>query len=75
MRVRLVFAGIILIASGFLGAAACTNQHLPAVFGPSACGTGAGPDRCAALNCPPGTHCSLTGNCTAYCEQEQLSTH
>jgi len=75
MRIRFVLAGLILAGLCLLGAADCTAPGLPSLVGPSSCGAGAGPDRCAALNCPPGTHCSLTSSCTAFCEQEQLSNH
>jgi len=64
---------IFLAAMALLGAAACSNQGLPGVFAPSSCA--AGGDRCAALNCPMGTHCALTSNCAAFCEQEQLTSH
>jgi len=75
MRNRFALAGFIVAAVFTLGTTDCSGPGLPGLLGPSSCGSGAGPDRCAALNCPPGTHCALTGNCTAYCEQEQLSPH
>lgn len=73
MRVRLADVGVVLAGILLLGVTACTGQGLPAILGPSSCG--AGPDRCAALNCPMGTHCALTSGCTAFCEQEQLTSH
>jgi len=73
MRGPLALRIIILAVACSLGGAACSGPGLPAVFAPSSCA--AGGDRCAALSCPMGTHCALTSNCTAFCEQEQLTNH
>jgi hypothetical protein len=72
MRIGTALRGLVLLAACSLGAG-CTNSGFPATLGPSSCA--AGGDRCAALNCPAGTHCALTSNCTALCEQEQLVPH
>jgi hypothetical protein len=68
MRARLSF--LLLIATAGLLATAGCDQALPPALRASSCG--GGPDRCAAMNCPAGMHCSLTSSCTPICEQEQL---
>ena len=71
MSVRSLLVGLFFSAL-FAGAAGCKIPGLPPS---SASSCGGGTDRCAALNCPPGMHCTLTSNCAALCEQEQLSPH
>ena len=71
MNVRLLFVLLIVVAAA-LGDQAC-GQGLPAAMTPSSCGGGS--DRCGAINCPAGMHCTLTSSCTPICEQEQLSSH
>ena len=72
MRVRPFFLLLLIVAAVSVGAGAC-GQGFPAALTPSSCR--GGPDRCGALNCPAGTHCTLTSSCAAICEQEQLTNH
>jgi hypothetical protein len=30
-------------------------------------------EQCSTLSCPPGTHCTLTSNCTPFCQQDTLA--
>ena len=46
----------------------CSGTVPPLLAPPaSSCG-----NQCAAVNCPPGSHCTLDGRCTPRCEQELL---
>jgi hypothetical protein len=58
-----VLAILVAIAAGV---SACGNK-LPGPASPSDCG-----DRCAAMTCPAGSTCTLTGNCTPRCEPQAL---
>ncbi|HLK91921.1 MAG TPA: hypothetical protein VKZ18_18660 [Polyangia bacterium] len=50
------------LSAGCAGPAALTAPPT------SACG-----DQCSAMSCPAGTHCTLTSNCAAVCQQDQLA--
>ena len=65
MRVSRNLVAAILLATVAI-AAACSGK-LPKLAPPANCG-----DQCAAMSCPPGSSCTLTGNCNPRCEQQPL---
>ena len=61
---RTLVAAVVLAAVAVV--AACGGKF-PASASPASCG-----DQCAAMNCPPGSTCTLSGNCTPRCEQQPM---
>jgi len=55
------------LAAALLALGACSDK-LPPTTTPGSCR-----DQCETLNCPGGTHCTLSRNCAATCEPDPLS--